>query len=204
MNRQEIKVLEPEQKVAEISKDFKVIEKKSEQFAVIKNPQDLQSASQFLVEVKTRINRIRDLQSEYVKPLKENIKKLDSLFKIPLQNYMQIEFTVKDLISAYYVEEDRKAREAEEKLKKDQAKKGGLAKFAPAPIMARPQATTRAEGGGMATAKKSWKFEIVNEEKLPRRYLKPNEAQIRADIAVGVKDIPGVRIFEDYNITARA
>ena len=38
MNRQEIKVLEPEQKVAEISKDFKVIEKKSEQFAVIKNP----------------------------------------------------------------------------------------------------------------------------------------------------------------------
>ena len=124
MNRQEIKVLEPEQKVAEISKDFKVIEKKSEQFAVIKNPQDLQSASQFLVEVKTRINRIRDLQSEYVKPLKENIKKLDSLFKIPLQNYMQIEFTVKDLISAYYVEEDRKAREAEEKLKKDQAKKG--------------------------------------------------------------------------------
>ncbi len=52
----------------------------------------------------------------------------------------------------------------------------------------------------------SWKYEIVNEAELPRKYLIPNESMIAAEVRT-CKDatvIPGVRVFSETKVGARA
>lgn len=56
---------------------------------------------------------------------------------------------------------------------------------------------------GSAGARKVWKFEIVDALKVPRAYCAPDERQIRAAVASGVREIAGVNIFEDEALTVR-
>jgi hypothetical protein len=49
-----------------------------------------------------------------------------------------------------------------------------------------------------------WDFEIVDENALPRLYLMPNEKIIKAQIALGVRTIEGVRIFQREEVASRA
>lgn len=48
-----------------------------------------------------------------------------------------------------------------------------------------------------------WTFEIVDSNKVPNGYWIINEAAIKADIADGVREIPGIHIFEEAITTFR-
>ncbi len=50
---------------------------------------------------------------------------------------------------------------------------------------------------------KRWVFEIENVGMVPREYLQVDEKKIREAITAGVRDIPGVRIYQDESITLR-
>jgi hypothetical protein len=50
--------------------------------------------------------------------------------------------------------------------------------------------------GASASLRTTWTFEVEDATKLPREYLMPCEAAIRAAVQRGVRDIPGVKIFE--------
>jgi hypothetical protein len=115
-------------------------------------------------------------------------------------------------------EAERKAREAAELLKKekDEATRIALQKTiedetaaaqAPAPEVVAPvipeaQTTVRTEAGS-SFQKRPWKHEIVDESLIPRKYLAVNETLIRRDIAAGIREIPGVKIFQETQISYR-
>ena len=70
----------------------------------------------------------------------------------------------------------------------------------PVPIMA-PTVTKTA---GLST-RENWEFQILDASKLPREYLMPNEAAIRA-VVKGLKgntNIPGVRVYRDDIVAGR-
>ncbi len=48
-----------------------------------------------------------------------------------------------------------------------------------------------------------WTFEIVDRNQVPNGYWTIDEAAIRADVAGGVREIPGVRIYEEAVTTYR-
>lgn len=48
-----------------------------------------------------------------------------------------------------------------------------------------------------------WTFEVTNRDQVPAAYLMPNEAAIKAAIAGGVREIPGVRVYEDVRTIVR-
>lgn len=48
-----------------------------------------------------------------------------------------------------------------------------------------------------------WTFEITSEKDIPREYLQVNETAIREAIKAGVREIPGVRIFQSQSLTIR-
>ena len=48
-----------------------------------------------------------------------------------------------------------------------------------------------------------WNFEIQDPNQVPNGYWVIDEAAIKADIANGVRDIPGVRIYEEGITTFR-
>jgi hypothetical protein len=49
-----------------------------------------------------------------------------------------------------------------------------------------------------------WKFDILDEQKIPRQYLLIDEVGIRAAIRSGVREIEGLKIYEDFEISVRS
>lgn len=51
--------------------------------------------------------------------------------------------------------------------------------------------------------RKVWTFEVTDEDQLPRKFLMADEQHIRKAVAEGIRDIPGVRIWEDERMASR-
>ena len=73
---------------------------------------------------------------------------------------------------------------------------------APAPTY-QVQKTVRADLGTV-TAKKKWTYEIEDEDLIPRDYLMVNEKKIAAVVRAGVRQIQGVRIYQEDDLQIRA
>jgi len=98
---------------------------------------------------------------------------------------------------------EKASKKLQAELNKD-AEKSGVSAPTVAPVdLPKERAKVR---GSSATGyvKKTLKFEIVDAGKIPQRYWVINEALIRKDVNAGVKEIPGVRIWEDEQFVTRA
>ncbi len=65
-----------------------------------------------------------------------------------------------------------------------------------APLTAEPPKTTRTEVG-KATQVTTWAFNVVDPAKVPAEYLVVDEKRIRQAVKDGIRQIPGVEIFEE-------
>lgn len=230
----EVVVVSPEVKVTEIAADYKKFEKKSTAMVTILGEEDYSKANDFLIEVKGRINRVKALKEEYIKPLKENIKKLESLFTEPQKNYEQIEATMKRAMGDYRLMIEEEARKKEAEIKKQQEEEARIAaekakeaaaegKPVPVPVpkpivatqVARPEATV-GNDAGKSTAKKVVKFEITDADAIPKKYKDLVYAEavkkgiLKTILTPIVKvegmtcDIKGIRVYEDFDISVTA
>jgi uncharacterized membrane protein YqiK len=87
---------------------------------------------------------------------------------------------------------------AEAKAKNEAAEAITAPKLPDAPPATVPKTVRSAEGS--ATMVKSWTFEVTDPAAVPREYLVVDEKALRAAVKDGIREIPGVRIFEDSNI----
>lgn len=208
------------------------LKKETEQFAAqagslvlqkINNETERIEANSFLVQIKEQLNKVATTKAFFVKPLKEHVKNVEALFK-PQETTLEGLFAnVKRLISNYLVEEDRKARVEEDKKAKIRdaanAKREdkGLAPIeTPVNSVERPQATAHAEGG-RSSARKVWKAEVIDarqalvcNEQITARVIDLAiekglvDMVVRKMVADGARELKGVRIFEDFDISATA
>lgn len=221
---EKVVVVSAEQKVMEITKDLGGFEKKQPRVAKIENEKGLEKANEFLVDVKGRVNRIKALKEEYVTPLKDAVKKVESLFNEPLKSYEEIEGLVKRGISDFRLEQDRLAKIEADKIKKQQEEAAEKAKeqgepapvsVAPMPSIQKPETHMKTDNGSSSSSKVV-KFEVTDPNELPKKYkdLILEEAFkkgihntiIRKVVATeGMKtNIKGVRVFEDYQVSVSA
>jgi len=96
----------------------------------------------------------------------------------------------------------RKASEAEieaaRKKAEEEAKRNEIvAPQVQAPITPKQDTTVRTETGTTAFSKKPWKHEIVDVKLVPREYCVVSDSRIRDAIKQGVREIPGVRIYQE-------
>lgn len=61
----------------------------------------------------------------------------------------------------------------------------------------------RGDRGSIATPGKRWVFRVTNELLVPRQYLVVDEKLIRAAVKDGVREIPGVEVYEEDVISVR-
>lgn len=62
------------------------------------------------------------------------------------------------------------------------------------------QALTTKKIGGVIV-KKVWAFEVMDLSLLPLQYMVADEVKIRAAVLSGIRDIPGVRIYQDDRVS---
>lgn len=56
---------------------------------------------------------------------------------------------------------------------------------------------------GTLSVKKYWNYEIIDKEKIPERFFVLDEKLLKEEILIGVRNIEGIKIFEDEKIIMR-
>lgn len=49
---------------------------------------------------------------------------------------------------------------------------------------------------GILYTQKSWQYEIIDDSAVPREYLQINENRVESEIKKGIRNIPGIRIYQ--------
>lgn len=207
----------PETKLAEIATDLSGLEKKAVKIT-INNSDDVIKATEFLTSIKTRIKRIEEIRKFFVDPLNQQVKRINDLFRTPADKYKSMETQVKRLIADYTLEQEKIRREQEAKLQAQHQKEiekaekqGKEVEFAMTPTIEKPEQTVKADGGS-ATTRTVWKFNVVyisdlirqaNTNSALQKFLMVDEKAVRQAIAEGAREIPGIKIYEDIEVSVR-
>lgn len=151
---------------------------------------------------------IEKLRKQWVEEPNRFVRTVNNLAKRYQDNLKQVEVTLKRKISDYQYQVELERRKAEararEEARKLQERLQAEAEAAgvEAPEVATPvipeRATTVRTAKGSAIQRTQWTFEVVDPLLVPREYLMVDEKAIRAAVRAGVREIPGVRIYEEF------
>lgn len=185
-------------KLTQISKDVQSITKKATAI-LIETAEQMEGASEFLKQVVVRKKRIEELRIFFTKPLNDHIRDINAQFKKAINPLEAIEKEVKGKMVDYRrIENERIEKERMRKLKEAEKLKTESLREERIEEAEKIQQETKVEtASGSTRFKKVWKFEVLEEAEVPRAYLEVNESLIRRAVADGVREIPGVRIYED-------
>lgn len=150
---------------------------------------------------------------EITRPSLEFQRAVNALAKQLTDPLGQIEGGLKRKCSTYLakVEQERRkaearaqeeARKLQEALDAEAKEKGIEAAKVEMPTMPKVDPVTRTEAGN-ASLRKEWKAEILDPNKVPRKYCVPDMRLIRQAVKGGVRKIAGCRIFEDVQTVIR-
>lgn len=214
--------------ILELQPEQEAIVKKAEETALqvstfrITNQQEYSTAGEYLKSVKGASKQIEDLRMSMTRPLDDSKRRIMDFFRRPLEILSKAEDALKRGILTYQQEQERIRREQEARLqaeaerKRQEALKKAEAARAEGKdtkadkyeekangIVAPVLAPTVEKVSGVTT-KKTWKFEILDENLIPRQYLIPDLVTIGKQVraAGSTIKIPGIRIYEEETISA--
>ena len=207
--------LVPENEVKEIAEQTRDIVQVAEN-SVIETEQNLVEASDMLSYIAKTKKAIEEKRKFFVKPLNDQVKRINEMFKGYAAPLEKADGIMRKKVLVYRQEQDRKRRAEEEALRKLQekeqkrlerlAKKNG--DVAPPPPIITPfipqQEKTVQSDLGAVSAKMVWEFEIVDENKIPNEFKIVNEKAIRAAVKAGVRNIPGVKIYQTETLAVKS
>lgn len=204
--------------VQNVEKDIQLLLSQSQQL-VIQDEGQFQEAADFLTKVKVRVKRLDTLKESLTRPFADALKDARNKFKMLSEPYENMEFTIKTKMNEYIrVREEKARREAEEARKKaeeenarllaeqEAAKAKGeevkeLEPVEAAPVEA-PKIQARTEAG-MVYTQKRWAVKVIDESQVPREWLCIDQKKVNEAIKTGVREIPGLEIFEESTVSVR-
>lgn len=163
----------------------------------------LRLATEGLVVIKDALTQSEEKRKFFVKPLNDHTKAINGLFHRITDPLNEADRILRSKVLAYRAEIERAAA-AERAQLQDQAVAAAdagdavtsSALVAQADAVVTPEKTL--DAGGLATVgtAKTWVFEVKDPMAVPREYLIVNESKVRQAVKSGIREIPGVLIFE--------
>lgn len=152
---------------------------------------------------KKAINSLEKVRKGVIESPYSFVRTVNNLAKYYKEQLQPIEKEAKRKYSAYQAELERQRLEVERlEAKKAQAKQATTDEVVT--TVATPEApkATHAKTGTASTRNK-WQFEITDPTQIPVEYLMVDEKKIRQAVKDGVREIAGVRIFEEKTAVFR-
>jgi hypothetical protein len=161
--------------------------------------------------VEAEKKRITEVPSDFVKAVRnfckeffqDTLKRIEEITKQKVKVYQ-------DILKLERRKAEETAKKAIEDLQKKidkEAKKAGVeAPQIDTPVISQAPKVTRTDSGS-AYIRKKWVFEIIDLKKLPDQYFipaSPDEAAIQKAINAGIRQIPGVRIYQETKTIFRS
>lgn len=179
----------------------------------VKSDDDAREATERAGAVKGLNKRIDERRKEIIGDPDSFVRKINQAVKSRRDRLDDVERAYKKKIAdhAYRIELERREtiRKQEEERRRLQeridaeAKAKGVESVEVAPVaIPAKQGPTRSDSA-TSSAVLVWDFEVVDPAAVPRPYLRVDEAAIRAAIKGGIREVPGVRIFERAEIRVR-
>lgn len=176
-------------------------------FQSVTSSADEEAAIDLVKEGKAVASKIKSMRDFFVKPLKEQVKKINALFDPVIDHADRVEAMLKPKMVAFQTqlrETARKIKEEEdrriEEARKLQAQtKSPFTEEIPeeeiptAPVV---EKTTRTWSGSKATYVEKVKGKVVDFAALPDDYKLADEAKINRAVQAGVT-IPGVEVYKE-------
>ena len=142
-----------------------------------------------LKQIATKKKEVEARRKEITQPLNKSLKATNALFKEIAAPLVDADSILREKILAFQrVQQEKAAKEQErrEAIQASHEERGHetheLAEVAP--------------DVGESTVTKRWTYEVVDESKIPRKYLVPHPVAIRQAITDGERDIPGLKIYQ--------
>ena len=167
----------------------------------ISDDEDMEIAVNLLGGIATAEKKAEKQRKFFTEPLNQQVKKINGLFHSFTDPLLKAERIIKQKVAIYHMKKEREAQEKMAKvLAEAEAQKGD--EIVPVVIPDQPEKTVRASTGS-ATIKKVWTFQVENPTLIPEQYKVVDERKIRAAVASGIREIPGVRIFLEPQVAVR-
>ncbi|MDE2022374.1 MAG: hypothetical protein KGI71_05700, partial [Patescibacteria group bacterium] len=182
------------------------------QLLKVDDAQGAGTASDMLVQLKRWEKEVEEKRAFVVKPLKEHVKRLDALFKPTLDQLEEAERLVKGKLLGFQEKERAKA-EAERAKLLEQAEEAQAEGDQDAAVELATQAmeatsiqkTVQAPSEmGSVQTKMRWTFEVTDLGAVPPEYMSLDEGKVRAAIRSGVREVSGLRIFQQAELAVSA
>ena len=172
------------------------------------------AAVEMATQSKKLYNEIEKLRKSITDEPRQFISAINNFAKVYSSRLKEIENALKAQISSYSYKLEIARRKAEQKAQKEakklQAKIDKEAKAkniepinVPAPVLPTKAEPTRTISGSASTRKVT-KWEVTEAAKIPREYLIIDKVKINKAVKAGMKNIPGLRIYEDTVVALRA
>jgi hypothetical protein len=201
-------VIEQDERAQELSGISLELLERAQSIEIVDDQSDCE-AVEFIAQVKTARKRWDELRHWFTDPLEAQKKRIIAKFKAddePLERALRI---VGDKHLAYQRKRQEAARREQERLRKlAEAKQARQAAKAveqgleappviiPMPTVQAPPKTIRTASGAVTT-RTVWRHEVVDFAALPEEYKIADEVKLGKVVRAGVREIPGVRIYEE-------
>ena len=173
-------------------------------------------AIDLVAQIKTLAKKLETKRKEIVAEPNKFVRQVNSFCKKFSEPLTAAEKALKTKIGQYQYRLELERRKKEEEIRKkneelqrkleEEAKKVGVEapKITPLPASKSPdERVVRTDTGASAHTRKTWKAEIVDPGKVPREYCEPSMKLINNAVKMGVREIPGVRIYQDVQAIVR-
>ncbi len=185
---------------------------------VIIDEEGAESANELLVFIVNAKRKLEEQRTFLVKPLNNHVKDINTKFKewvAPLEEADKL--VRRNMLGFQKMQEALRAEaqrlEDEAKKLEDEANAGEFEaadrleeieerqqEISDLPVVPRSIKGT----SGSTSLRKTWTFEVIDDKLLPATYLMVDEGAISLAVREGVRDIPGVRIFQQESLAVRA
>jgi len=183
--------------------------------------QQYEKGSQVLNYLKTQATSLDKLRKHFKQPILESGRRIDTFFKeltAPAKEAIEI---VNDKMGVWWRIKDEERKKAEEqariaerdrmkaqmereRIQKDMEAEGVEVEEEDLPPVPEAVIVPEVIQASSTNVRKTWSFTVMDEKKVPRIYLKLDEQAIKASIRDGVRDIPGLEIFEEVSFVKKA
>jgi hypothetical protein len=157
---------------------------------------------------------LEEERKKYVDPLNKQVKTINTFFKGYTDKLSEFKETARKKISDYRSEKERKRLEEQKRLdailakQREEELKQAAATGTTAPaiglsVPVAPLANTVKSDTGSASGRSVWKWSVEDYSKIPDEYYILDEKLINANVKGGMRSIPGIKIYEEKEVSFR-
>lgn len=162
---------------------------------------DVDNANIILKHLSNQLKMIEQKRKTFTQPLNQSLKEINNTFRELVRPLQSAKDILDQKVMAWRREEQEKIRIEQERIAKEQERRRKIQEahkekgheVSEPVVMTKPEPLRTTD---TTTTRKDWKHEILDEAKIPREYLVIHEGKIREAIRRGVREIPGIRIYQ--------